>query len=118
MLDRSGCDYQYAAELYGILKKAVQTLHRMCVLPEIHIESKNYREDIAHLKEKVDAGCEFLTTQMFLIIIFSITICKLREAGINVPIIPGIMPPTNGNQIDRAIKLSNLVYARRFRMLD
>jgi methylenetetrahydrofolate reductase (NADPH) len=119
MLDRSGCDYQYAAELVRDLKESGADF---CIggacYPEIHIESKNYREDIAHLKEKVDAGCEFLTTQMFFDNnIFYNYMWKLREAGINVPIIPGIMPITNGNQIDRAIKLSNSFMPRRFRML-
>ena len=86
--------------------------------PEIHPESSNQKEDIRHLKEKVDAGCEFLTTQMFFDnnLLYNF-LYKIREAGITVPIIPGIMPITNGNQVDRAIKLSGSFMPQRFKSL-
>ncbi|MBQ7335433.1 MAG: methylenetetrahydrofolate reductase, partial [Clostridia bacterium] len=75
-------------------------------------------EDIRYLKEKVDAGCEFLTTQMiFDNNLFFNFMYKIREAGISVPIIPGIMPITNGNQVQRAIKLSGSFMTQRFKSL-
>ena len=86
--------------------------------PEIHPESQNQRTDILHLKEKVDAGCDFLTTQMFFDnnLLYNF-LYKIREQGITVPIIPGIMPITNSNQVERAIKLSGSFMPQRFKSL-
>ena len=86
--------------------------------PEIHPESSNQKEDIRYLKEKVDAGCSFLTTQMFFDNnLFYNFLYKIREAGITVPVIPGIMPITNGNQVERAIRLSGSLMPQRFKAL-
>ncbi len=117
--DRSGWDYRHAIDLIRELK---ETDPDFCIggacYPEIHPESKNQREDIFFLKEKVDAGCEFLTTQMFFDnnLLYNF-LYKIREAGITVPIIPGIMPITNANQVDRAIKLSGSFMPQRFKSL-
>ena len=66
----------------------------------------------------VDAGCDFLTTQMFFDnnLLYNF-LYKIREAGITVPVIPGIMPITNANQVARAIKLSGSFMPRRFASL-
>ena len=117
--DRSSWDYQHAAQLVYELKEADRSF---CIggacYPEIHPESMNSKDDIKYLKEKVDAGCDFLTTQMFfdnnLLYRF---LYKIREAGITVPVIPGIMPITNANQVDRAIKLSSSHVPQRFKSL-
>ncbi len=88
--------------------------------PETHPESENSKQDIINLKKKVDAGCEFLTTQMFFDnhILFNY-LYKIREAGITVPVIPGIMPVTNAVQIKRICSLSGTVLPRKFiRMVD
>ena len=117
--DRSSWDYRHAAQLVRELKEAGEDL---CIggacYPEIHPESINQKEDIKYLKEKVDAGCDFLTTQMFFDnnLLYNF-LYKIREAGITVPIIPGIMPITNGNQVDRAIKLSGSFMPQRFKSL-
>ncbi len=114
--DRSGWAYRHAVDLVRELREADEDF---CIggacYPEIHPESANQKDDIKHLKEKVDAGCEFLTTQMFFDnnLLFSF-LYKIREAGITVPVIPGIMPITNANQIERAIKLSGSFMPRRF----
>jgi methylenetetrahydrofolate reductase (NADPH) len=86
--------------------------------PEIHPESSDRREDIKFLKEKVDAGCDFLTTQMFFDnnILYSY-LYKIREFGITVPIIPGIMPITSARQVERAVKLSGSFMPERFKNL-
>ena len=117
--DRSHWDYKHAVELVRELKESGADF---CIggacYPEIHPESANQKEDIKYLKEKVEAGCEFLTTQMFFDnnLLYNF-LYKIREAGITVPIIPGIMPITNGNQVDRAIKLSGSFMPQRFKSL-
>ena len=117
--DRSRWDYRHAIELVRELKEFGSDF---CIggacYPEIHPESSNQKEDIQYLKEKVDAGCEFLTTQMFFDnnLLYNF-LYKIREAGITVPIIPGVMPITNGNQVERAIKLSGSFMPQRFKSL-
>ena len=117
--DRSKWDYTHAVDLVRELKSCGADF---CIggayYPEIHPESANSKEDIKYLKEKVDAGCDFLTTQMFFDnnLLYSF-LYKSREAGITVPIIPGIMPITNGNQVQRAIELSGSFVPQRFKSL-
>ena len=114
--DRSDWTYKHAIDLVRELKEADANF---CIggacYPEIHPESANQKDDIKHLKEKVDAGCDFLTTQMFFDnnLLYNF-LYKIREAGITVPVIPGIMPITNANQVERAIKLSGSFIPRRF----
>ena len=117
--DRSLWAYRHAVDLVRELKESGADF---CIggacYPEIHPESTNQKEDIKYLKEKVDAGCDFLTTQMFFDnnLLYNF-LYKIREAGITVPVIPGIMPITNGNQIERAIKLSGSFMPQRFKSL-
>lgn len=116
---REGWDYHHAFELVRELKEADPNF---CIggacYPEIHPESENQKEDIKHLREKVEAGCDFLTTQMFFDnnLLYNF-LYKIREAGITVPIIPGIMPITNANQVERAINLSGSFMPQRFKSL-
>lgn len=86
--------------------------------PEIHPESTNQKEDIKYLKEKVEAGCEFFTTQMFFDnnLLYNF-LYKIREAGITVPVVAGIMPITNAKQVERAVKLSGSHMPQRFKSL-
>lgn len=117
--DRSKWHYHYATDLIAEIKAsgAGFCIGGACY-PEVHPESVNQREDIRRLKEKVDAGCEFLTTQMFFDnnLLFNF-LYKIREAGITVPVLAGIMPITNANQVDRAIKLSGSFMPQRFKSL-
>jgi len=133
--DRSGWDHQYAVDLIREIKESgLEFCIGGACYPEIHPESSNQKEDIKHLKEKVDAGCEFLTTQMFFDnsihynFLYRIRekginnllynfLYKIREAGITVPIVAGIMPITNAKQVDRAIKLSGSFMPQRFKSL-
>ena len=117
--DRSKWEYRYAVDLIRQLKESGGDF---CIgaacYPEVHPESANQKEDILHLKEKVDAGADFLTTQMvFDNNLFFNFLYKIREAGITVPVLPGIMPITNANQVDRAIKLSGSFMPQRFKSL-
>ena len=117
--DRSAWDYRHAIDLVRELKTADPNF---CVggacYPEVHPESANQAQDIAFLREKVDAGCEFLTTQMFFDnnLLYNF-LYKIRQAGITVPVIPGIMPITNANQVERALKLSGSQVPQRFKAL-
>ena len=108
-------DYHYAVELVRELKDAGDFCIGGACYPEVHPESADSREDIAHLKEKVDAGCDFLTTQMFFDnSLYYSFLYRVREAGITVPIFPGIMPITSATQIKRAIELSGSFMPHRF----
>jgi len=117
--DKNKWDYKHAIDLVYELKCFDSSI---CVggacYPEIHPESSSQKDDINYLKEKVDAGCDFLTTQMFFDnnLLYNF-LYKIREAGITVPVIPGIMPITNANQLERAIKLSGSFIPQRFKAL-
>ena len=108
-------DFQFPAEQYFEhayqLVNEIRTLGDFCIggacYPEVHPESKNRVEDLEHLKQKVDCGVDFLTTQMF----FDNTVfynfremCAIK--GIDVPLIAGIMPITKASQLERTVKLS------------
>ena len=117
--DRSKWDYRHAVELIADIKASHGDF---CIggacYPEVHPESATQREDILHLKEKVDAGCDFLTTQMFFDnnLLYNF-LYKIREAGITVPVLAGIMPITNAKQVERAIRLSGSFMPQRFKSL-
>ena len=117
--DRTRWDYRYAIDLVRELKESDADF---CIggacYPEIHPESLNQKDDIKYLKEKVDAGCEFLTTQMFFDnnLLYNF-LYKIREADITVPVVAGIMPITNANQVARAISLSGSHVPQRFKSL-
>lgn len=117
--DRSNWDYEHAIQLVRELKSFNPDF---CVggvcYPEIHPESQDSKTDIEYLKQKVDAGCDFLTTQMFFDnnLLYSF-LYKIRAAGICVPVIPGVMPITNANQVARSIKLSGSFMPQRFKSL-
>lgn len=111
--------FHYAAELIEEIKRVAPG---MCIggacYPEGHPEAVNKAEDIKHIKEKVDAGCQFLTTQMFFDnSIFFNYLYRMREAGISVPIIAGIMPITKKAQVARSIQLSGCCVPARFKAI-
>ncbi len=117
--DRSKWAYHHATELIRELKEIspYSCIGGACY-PECHPESLNQKEDIRYLKEKADAGCEFFTTQMFFDnnLLYNF-LYKIREYGITLPVIPGIMPITNSKQVERALKLSGSFMPRRFMSL-
>lgn len=109
-------DFIHASELVELIKECGDFCVGGACYPEVHPDSLNRRDDIAGLKKKVDAGCEYLTTQMFFDNnIFFNFMYRAREAGINVPIIPGIMPITKKAQVKNAVKLSGCNVPERFR---
>lgn len=116
--DRSTWDYRHAVDLIREIRETGGFCIGAACYPEVHPESANQREDIKYLKEKVDAGVDFLTTQMvFDNNLFFNFLYKIREAGITVPVLPGIMPITNANQVERAIKLSGAFMPQRFKAI-
>ena len=110
--------YHHASELM----EEIRTFGGFCIggacYPEGHPESATLYEDIENLKYKVDAGCEFLTTQMFFDNneLYSY-LYKLRRSGIDIPVIAGIMPVTNASQIKRIMSLSGSQLPARFRAI-
>lgn len=112
--------YHHASELIADIKAQGDFCIGGACYPEGHPESKTIFEDLDHLKEKVDVGCEFLTTQMFFDNnIFYNFLYKALKKGIQVPVVAGIMPVTNANQIKRITSLSgNMVPARFLAIVD
>ena len=111
-------DYRYASQLiYEIRQKGDFCIGAACY-PEGHVESANKTEDITHLKEKVEAGCDFVTTQMFFDnnILYNY-LYRIRERGITVPVVAGIMPVTNVSQIKRICQMSGTYLPSRFKAI-
>ena len=112
--DPSTWDYKHATELVRELKEAGDFCVGAACYPEVHPDSVNQKDDLTHIKEKVEAGADFLTTQMvFDNNLFFNFMYKIREIGVTVPIIPGIMPITNANQVSRMVDLSNAYIPRK-----
>lgn len=111
-------DFRHASDL----AERIKVYGGFCVggacYPEGHPESASQKEDVLNLRKKADAGCEFFTTQMFFDnnVLYNF-MYKIREAGITVPVIAGIMPVTNGRQIKRICALSGTALPPRFRQI-
>ena len=109
--------FSHASDLVAALSVKGFCLGGACY-PEGHPESPHFADDIAHVKEKVDAGLDFLTTQMFFDNnVFFHYLARLRDAGVTVPVVAGIMPVTNGRQIARICELSGTHLPPRFRAI-
>ena len=114
----SNLEYKYASELVAEIKAFGGFCIGGACYPEGHPESETLFSDIDNLKRKVDAGCDYLTTQMFYDNdIFYSFLAKVRDKGIYIPVIPGIMPVTNAKQIKRTMALSNGILPTRFRRI-
>ena len=111
-------DFRYASELVEEIKAFGDFCVGGACYPEGHVDALNKKSDIENLKRKVEAGCEYLTTQMFFDNnIYYNFLYRIREAGITVPVIPGIMPITRVNQVKTACALSGCNVPERFRNL-
>ena len=111
----NGNRFRYAYELIEEIRKHGDFCIGAACYPEGHVENEHKAEDIRYLKQKVDSGVDFLTTQMFFDNdIHYNFLYRIREAGINVPVLPGIMPMTSEKQMKRSQELSGTVFPRRF----
>ena len=118
--DRSEAHYSHASELV----REIADFGGFCIggacYPEGHPESENSNADIEGLRAKIECGCEFLTTQMFFDnnILYNF-LYRLYRAGLNVPVVAGIMPVTNAAQIKRICSISGSALPQRFlRIVD
>ena len=113
-------DYRYAVQLIRDIKEREKDFFCLggACYPEGHVECAHREEDLQHLKEKVDAGLDFLTTQLFFDnSIFYNFLYRAREKGITVPILAGIMPITRAEQLKRSVAMSGTEVPQRFRAI-
>ena len=110
--------YKYASELVKEIKSKGDFCVGAACYPEGHTECEHKADDIRNLKIKVDSGVDFLTTQMFFDnnVLYNF-LYRIREQGITVPVIAGIMPVTNGKQISRICQLSGTYLPARFKAI-
>ncbi len=110
--------YHHANELMEEIKAFGDFCIGGACYPEGHPEAESIEADIDNLKRKVEAGCEFLTTQMFFDnnILYNFLYRALKK-NIEVPVIAGIMPVTNAKQIKRITSLSGSILPQRFRAI-
>ncbi len=119
-MSNEGLSYKYSSELVTEIAEFGGFCIGGACYPECHPDSKNSKEDIECLKIKVDSGCSFLTTQMFFDnnILYNF-LYRLYGAGVNVPVVAGIMPVTNAKQIKRICSISCSALPQRFvRIVD
>ena len=111
-------NYRYASELIKDIRRQGDFCIGAACYPEGHVETEHKKDDIRNLKHKVDCGVDFLTTQMFFDnhILYNF-LYRIREKGITVPVLPGIMPVTNKKQIARIGGLSGTILPERFRAI-
>ena len=110
-----GDHFEHAAELVAYVKRRGGFCVGAACYPEGHPEAGNRAADLAYLKQKVDAGVDFLTTQMFFdnATLYNFMYRALR-AGIRVPVTAGVMPVVNAKQIKRIAALSGATLPARF----
>ena len=110
--------YSHACELIEDIKKMGDFCIGAACYPEGHVEMEHKKDDIRYLKEKVDCGVDFITTQMFFNNdIFYNFLYRIREQGIMIPVLPGIMPITTKKQLARSCALSGTAVPQRFRAI-
>lgn len=110
--------YEYAYQLVKHIKDRGDFSIGGACYPEGHIETENRDKDIDNLKIKVDSGCDFLITQMFFDNeIFFDFMNKAKQKGINIPVLPGIMPAMTAKQIKKSCEISGTVIPEKFEKL-
>jgi methylenetetrahydrofolate reductase (NADPH) len=101
---------EYSRELVELIRGGYDFSIAAAAFPETHIHATSAEDDLRHLKAKVDAGVDFLVTQLFFDnAAYFDFIERARAIGIDVPIIPGILPITNIAQLERITSLCGAV---------
>lgn len=119
-MTREHLTYKYASDLTAEIKAFGSFCIGGACYPECHPESENSVSDIDGLKRKVESGCEYLTTQMFFDnnVLYNF-MYRLLRAGVDVPVVAGIMPVTSASQIKRICSISKSALPQRFlRIVD
>lgn len=98
--------FRYASELIAFIRERGDFCVGAACYPEVHIEAESADADLGHLVTKVNAGADFLITQLFFDNdVFNKFVGRVRDAGVGVPIVAGIMPVTNLGQVERFTKM-------------
>ncbi|MEE6485237.1 hypothetical protein FKM82_014221 [Ascaphus truei] len=108
--EEEGC-FNYAVDLVKHIRCEFDDYFDVCVAgyPKGHPEAESYEQDLRHLKEKVDAGADFIITQLFFLSATFIGFVQdCRAIGINCPILPGIFPIQGYHSLRQLVKLSKL----------
>lgn len=110
--------FEYASELVAFIReKDLGFGVGAAAYPEGHVETASREADLKHLKTKVDEGCDFVITQLFFDNAFYFDFVeRARRAGINVPIVPGIMPITNYEQVQRFVRMCGATVPMRLQL--
>lgn len=108
-------DFTYASELITFIHDQGDFCVGAACYPEGHPECPSRQQDMDNLRRKVDAGVDFLTTQMFFdnALLYNF-LYRMQRAGIRVPVCAGIMPICDPKQVARAVKLSGSMMPPRF----
>jgi methylenetetrahydrofolate reductase (NADPH) len=107
---------EYSRELVELISDGYPFAVGAACFPETHIHASSPQADLEHLAEKVRAGVDFLITQMFFDnAVYFDFVARARGAGVEVPIIPGIMPITGVGQIERMADMCGASIPRELR---
>jgi methylenetetrahydrofolate reductase (NADPH) len=107
---------EHSTELVALMEAEYDFAIGAACFPETHIDAVDAESDLRHLREKVDAGARFLITQLFFDnAVYDEFVARARDVGIDVPIVPGIMPITNVHQIKRITALCGSEIPSRLR---
>ena len=110
--------FAHASDLISLIRDHGDFCIGGACYPECHPESASVAADLEGLKIKAESGCQFFTTQMFFDNnVFYKFMYRLLAAGINVPVVAGIMPVTNSSQLDRIVSLSGSGIPLRFKSI-
>lgn len=111
-------DFNYASDLIKYISSKGDFSIGAAFYPETHLESSSFEKDLRYLKEKVDAGADFLISQLFFDNnLFYKYLAKFNTHGINVPVIAGVFPVTNTRQAKRVVELTNCSFPEKFKRI-
>ena len=115
-LNPNDLDFIHASDLVDFIHTKSTLSIAVAGYPETHIESSNQKEDLKYLKQKVDYGASAIFTQMFFDNTKYYKYCEqISKMGIDIPVIPGIMPIRSLAQVDKMIGMARVTIPAKFR---